>query len=187
MTTPDDSALLAWEDVLPVAFLPGAPEAEPKLVAHRVATNLRVLQTCEALEERRSERDEESAGGPETARLEKKLDLLIEMVGHWVSQAGSRPPAAVARLDAAGLSWRPADGQLSVAPPVEAGMSGTVVLYLREGVAEALRLPGRVAAVGPDGRVALQFHGLAEAEIDALERFVFRQHRRSVAGRRRVL
>ncbi len=180
MTAPDDSTLLAWEDVLPVAFSPGAPETDTRLVAHRVASNLRVLHTCEALEERRAERDEELAGAPEMARLEKKIDLLIEMVGHWVSQARARPPAVVASLSAAGLRWRTA----GAAPTV--GTVGIAVVYPREGVAEAVRLPGVVAAVGDDGGISFEFRDLAEAETDALERFVFRQHRRKIAGRRRV-
>ena len=179
VTAPDDYALLAWEDVLPVAFSPGAYETDARLVAHRVAGNLRVLHTCEALEERRAERDEELAGAPEAARLEQKIDLLIELVGHWVSQSGARPPAVVASLSAARLVWRTA----GIAPPV--GTVGTAEVYPREGVAEAVRLPGEVVSHGPDGRISFVFGGLSEAEVDALERFVFRQHRRKIAGRRR--
>ncbi len=179
MTAPDDSALLAWEDVLPVAFVPGAPETDARLVAHRVSGNLRVLHTCEALEERRAERDEELAGAPETARLEQKIDLLIELVGHWVSQSSARPPAVVASLSAGGLAWR----VTGVAPMV--GAVGMVELYPRAGVAEAVRLPGKVVACGADGQISFEFAGLSEAETDVLERFVFRQHRRKIAGRRR--
>ncbi len=183
--SPSDGSLLAWEDVLPVAFVPGEATTDARLVAHRVAGNLRVLHTCEALEERRAERDEDLSGTPDTARLEKKIDLLIELVGHWVAQSGSRPPPVVVSLDAGGLSWRPADAHASVAPSAAVGDSGMVEVYPREGVAEALRLPGRVVAADDDGRVSFEFRGLAEAEVDALERFVFRQHRRTVAGRRR--
>ena len=187
MDPTDASPLLAWEEVLPVDFVPGAIPADPRLVAHRVAANLRVLHTCEALEERRAERDEEHAGTPESARLEQKVDLLIEMVGHMVSQSGSRPAAVVASLNAAGLDWRPTDNRSSAAPMVQPGTTGTVEVYLRESVAEALRLPGAVVAAGSDGRISFGFRDLAEAEVDALERFVFRQHRRSIAGRRRAL
>lgn len=180
MTAPEESPLLAWEEVLPVAFVPGTVEVDERLLAHRVAANLRVLHTCEALEERRAERDDESTGSPEIARLEQKVDLLIEMVGHLVSQAGSRPPAVVASLSGDGVRWR------GTAPIPEAGSLGMVEIHPREGVAEALRLPGRIVDSGADGRVALSFEGLAEAELDAIERFVFRQHRRKIAGRRRV-
>lgn len=174
-----------------MAFVPatasGPAMTDDRVVAHRVAANLRVLHTCEALEERRAERDEELSDAPETARLEKKIDLLIELVGHWVAQSGSRPPPAVVSLNADGLSWRTIGIHAPDAPSLAVGASGTVELYLREGVAEALRLPGQVVAAGADGLVKLKFRGLAEAEVDALERFVFRQHRRTIAGRRRVL
>lgn len=180
MTAPEETPLLAWEDVLPIAFVPGAPAPDERLLAHRVAANLRVIHTCEALEERRAERDDEASGSPETARLEQKVDLLIEMVGHLVSQAGSRPPAVVASLSADGLRWR-----MSGARPT-AGELGVAEIHPREGVAEALRLPGRIVDSATDGRVSMTFEGLAEAEVDALERFVFRQHRRKIAGRRRV-
>jgi len=182
----DATRLLAWEEVLPVAFVPGATAADARLAAHRVAANLRVLHTCEALEERRAERDEEHTGTAEIARLEQKIDLLIEMVGHMVSQSGSRPTAVVASLTAAGLSWRPADVHAAAVHPVAVGAAGTVEVYLRDSVAEALRMPGTVVAVTDDGRISFEFRGLAEAEVDALERFVFRQHRRSVADRRRT-
>lgn len=181
MIPSDSGSSLEWEDVLPVAFVPGPPVTEERMVAHRIAANLRILHTCEALEERRAERDEDLGGAPETARLEKKIDLLIEMVGHWVAQSGARPPAVLAGLSAAGLRWRPESGL------PRPGAVGIVQVHLREGVAEALCLPGEIGAQDADGQASMVFRGLAEAEVDALERFVFRQHRRSVAGRRKGL
>lgn len=179
MVDPQETGQLVWEEVLPVAFIPGEGATDARLVAHRVAANLRVLQTCEALEERRCERDDEAAGHPDGARLEKKLDLLIEMMGHLVSRAAARPPAVVAALSAVALEWR---CEAASPPP---GSIGIAEVHLREGVAEALRLPGRVGPAQSGGRALLRFEGLTEVESDALERFVFRQHRRAVAGQRR--
>jgi c-di-GMP-binding flagellar brake protein YcgR len=85
----------------------------------------------------------------------------------------------VASLSAGGLAWR----VTGVAPMV--GAVGMVELYPRAGVAEAVRLPGKVVACGADGQISFEFAGLSEAETDVLERFVFRQHRRKIAGRRR--
>jgi hypothetical protein len=119
--------LLAWEDVLPVAFVRGAAPAsgpamiDHRVVAHRIAANLRVLHTCEALEARRAKRDEEPSDAPDAARLEKKIDLLIELVGHWVAQSGSRPPRAMVSLDAVGLCWRPVGARPSDASCVAVG------------------------------------------------------------------
>jgi len=187
VTSTEGPSLLVWEDLLPVRFMPGTPPSAERVVAHRIATNLRVLHTCEALEERRTQRDDDVVGSAETARLEKKIDLLIEMVGHWVAQSGARPPAVVAGLSAAGVFWSAADVHPPDAPSCAAGAMGTMEVYLREGVAEALRLPCRVVSVGDRGRVEVEFLGLSDVEIDALERFVFRQHRRAVAGRRKPL
>jgi hypothetical protein len=177
----EGATLLTWDGVIPIAFVPGSAVTDDRMIAHRVAANLRVLHTCEALEERRAEIEEDLSGAPESVRLERKIDLLIELVGHWVSRSGLRPAAAVARLSVGGVSWSPG------APVPSVGAVGSVELFLREGVAESLRLPGRIVAMDPDGQVTVAFVALSEAEGEALERFIFRQHRRTVAVQRRAV
>ncbi len=72
----------------------------------------------------------------------------------------------------------------SEAPAAGAG-TGLVILYLNPTLPQALRLPARVAGeqqVGTSRVVRLPFVGLSEAVVDGIEKFIFRHHRRLVAG-----
>ena len=57
-----------------------------------------------------------------------------------------------------------------------------VEVYLRDCIAEPLRLFGRIASVMPDGRVKVRFVAPGEHICDLLEKLAFRKHRRQVAG-----
>jgi hypothetical protein len=70
------------------------------------------------------------------------------------------------------------------APLPEMGSQGVLEIYLRDFVAEPLRLFGRIASVGPDGRVKARFIPPGEHISDLLEKLAFRKHRRQVAGAR---
>jgi hypothetical protein len=77
------------------------------------------------------------------------------------------------------MDWRneysaSASANYTVIKPVE--------VYLRDCIAEPLRLFGRIASVMPDGRVKVRFVAPGEHICDLLERLAFRKHRRQVAG-----
>ena len=181
----EERSPLAWEDALPLAFHAGRQSEDGLLMVRREADNLRILGTCEALEDRR-ERGEDSGVAAEAHALEHKVELLIELVSQLVARGVPRPPTVAVRLSALGAVWSPAEGGVASAQhPPTVGTVGSLELHLRHGLAEPLRLPARAVAGEAGWPAAVVFDGLSTAELDALERFVFRQHRRMIAGRRR--
>lgn len=125
---------------------------------------------------RASDEDKESAA--EFARLERKLDLVLELLSMRLLD-GHAPAERSVQLSAAGVRW---------AVPGEApapGTQGIATLYVHRLLPRALRLPAEVVADAP-GWLRLRFVNLGEACEDLLVRHVFQQHRRSLAGSRRA-
>jgi hypothetical protein len=140
--------------------------------------NANVLVAVSALMERRSDSTEDDSPlTHEVARLDAKLNVLMEIVNRLLLPQSGLPPRMPLRFNASGavLPWAslPAAGQ-------------PVMLKLHFDVCRALplELPG-VRLAGPtDGKGFVGFEGLTEAVRDGIERLVFRQHRRQVAEAR---
>lgn len=109
-------------------------------------------------------------------RLDQKLDLLMELVGQWLHGELALPPAQLLRLSARGVVWRPAQA-LPAGP-------ASVRLYLQPGLPKPLDLPAMLRPL-EDGSMLAAFAGLDGPVTDALERYIFRCHRRAVAQARR--
>jgi hypothetical protein len=62
------------------------------------------------------------------------------------------------------------------------GNQGVLEVYLRDCIAEPLRLVGRIASISPEGRIKARFIPPGEHIADLLEKLAFRKHRRQVAG-----
>ncbi|ROR34924.1 PilZ domain-containing protein [Inmirania thermothiophila] len=156
------------------ARIPLRWRAAPDDAVPDAQTNARVLRLALALDEwpRRGEPADEPGADPALARIERRLDLILELMGLWLArEGGAPPPRAVAwRLDA--LRWegdgRPAPGQRVF-----------VELVLDPRLPAPLVLAGRA---GGDGTVILEPAPPPVAEL--LERYLFRQHRRTVARAR---
>ena len=169
---------LAYEDVLPVAWKKMPEPFDPALISSYADRNLRVLQALAALDEhgQPEKTDESSPHAADIMRLDLKVNLLLDMVGALLvaSRPRPRPPRS------ASTRWA-ACGRPS-APFPELGSQGVLEIYVRDSIAEPLRLAGRIASVGPDGRVKVRFAALSENVADLLEKLAFRKHRRQVAG-----
>ena len=152
------------------------PPGTPVEVAARA---LDVLERLEALEERPHALDEDPALGRELARLERKLDTVLELRGALLDTARPRPPARAVDLRADALTWTAAPG---TAPPV--GARGWVELYLAE-LPWPLVLAAEITATGDGGRAEAVLPDLSDALADALTRLIFRRHRRAVASSRK--
>ncbi|MEW8013230.1 MAG: hypothetical protein AB2807_00095 [Candidatus Sedimenticola endophacoides] len=119
-------------------------------------TNQRLLQGLLLLDERPGgrERDEEGEErGAEIARLEGKLDLLIEMVSHLLGGDPCGLQPARVRLGARALQWQDGPG----------GSPAGALFWVDT----------------PPGQVRLEWQ--SEAVTDLLETLIFRYHRRQVA------
>jgi hypothetical protein len=109
-------------------------------------------------------------------RLNQKLDLALELLGQLLARERVLPPPVPVSVSARGVSWRP--------DPVPTAGPGLLMLHLLPHVPKALELPALLQP-RPDGTVVAEFHGVEPALGDALERFVFRRHRRAIAQAKR--
>lgn len=166
---------LAWE---PLSETPDAAAVE---ALNREAIDLLAV-VLDWHEARRSDKQDETAAcAAELARLEGKLNLLMGLVGELVRQGQGSPKARRVEVNAQGVCWDSPD-------QMEPGAHGLVSVYLLTEIPKPLELPVRVVAVERRGqvwRVCGHFIHLDPVVTDALERLVFRQHRRSVARKRR--
>jgi hypothetical protein len=169
---------LAYEDVLPVAWRPLPEPFDPVIVGSFSDRNLRVLQAVAALDEHGQieKPDDNAPHAADIQRLEMKMNLLLDMVGALLIASRPRPRAAAVRFNALGGVFQGA----SPFPPL--GNQGVLEVYLRDSVADPLRLFGRIASVSPDGKVKVRFVPPGEHISDLLEKLAFRKHRRQVAG-----
>lgn len=169
---------LAYEDVVPLAWRPLPEPFDPAVINSFADRNLRTLQAVAALDEHGQveKTDDNSPSAADIARLELKVNLLLDMVGQLLTASHPRPKATSIRLNALGAVWQ------GSAPYPALGNQGVLEVYLRDCVADPLRLVGRIASVGPDGRIKARFIPPGENIADLLEKLAFRKHRRQVAG-----
>lgn len=161
-----DSQPLAW----PV------PDALVQRLAER---NTAALASVAALEERRAENaDDDSPVMQELLRLDAKLNALIDMINRVASPADALPSRQALRFNAIG----------AVVPASLAPSGETLLLRLRFDACPGvpLELPARIERRFDDGRAFIAFHALGDGVCASLERFVFRHHRRKVAGARQA-
>ena len=175
---------LATEEVRPAAVLPAVVDEHRRRVQWmRAEALLRALAVLE--DSRADETDERGQADPAVRRIEAKVDLLVGLVGSLLLRDA---PADAPRL----LQWS-ARGAAVEMPALEHGLvpGGAALLRVQpsDALPETLQLPVRVLALEPSpaGRRAwLAFDDLPPAVESALERHLFRVHRRAIAGSRRA-
>jgi hypothetical protein len=140
--------------------------------------NLSVLGTLAVFNERRSEAvDEESPIAQEVQRLDSKLNVLMAMLDQLLQRGADLPPRSRVRFNAVGA--------LLPAALWPAGqVHGLVRLHFDGCLALPLELPAQRAQESDTDHVFVAFESIDEATCDAIERLVFRHHRRKVAERR---
>ncbi|MEO9078421.1 MAG: PilZ domain-containing protein [Rhodanobacter sp.] len=150
------------------------PAIELRRLAER---NASVLADIAAIEERRVEgADENTPLMQEMIRLDAKLSALVDMVSRLLQPAGGLPARHPVKFNATG----------AVLPASLVPDSDALLLRLYSDICPSLplELPATVMRRLDDELVFVAFAGLGEATCDALERFVFRLHRRKVAETR---
>jgi len=169
---------LAYEDVVPVLWRPLPEPFNPAVVGNYADRNLRTLQALSALEEhgQSDKPDESSAYAADIARLDMKVNLLLDMMGQLLVANQARPRSTSIRFNALGAVWQ------GTAPFPALGNQGVLEVYLRDCIADPLRLVGRIASISPDGRIKARFIPPGEHIADLMEKLAFRKHRRQVAG-----
>lgn len=152
----------------------------PDRLAQRLAErNTAALASVAALEERRTESaDDDSPVMQELSRLDAKLNALIDMINRVAMPAEALPSRQALRFNAVG----------AVLPPALLPAGEALLLRLRFDACPGmpLELPAHVERRFADGSAFVAFHGLGDGVAASLERFVFRHHRRKVAGARQA-
>ncbi|BFI97083.1 MAG: hypothetical protein RSP_25930 [Rhodanobacter sp.] len=139
--------------------------------------NANVLATLASLEERRTDHgDEESPLMQEILRMDAKLTALVEIVNQMLAPTASLPPRQALRFNAVG----------AVLPTEMVPAGEGMLLRIRFDACRSLplELPARTVRVLERGRSFVEFTLHGDAISDAIERLVFRHHRRKVAGAR---
>lgn len=106
--------------------------------------------------------------------LERKLDVIIAMLGLLLQKSADAAEAVPVRLEPHGLRWQAETGP-------EAGRP--VVVSLQMPGAPPLDLPG-TAQGSTNGVWRVSFDSWPEPVADQLEKWIFRQHRQAVARTR---
>ncbi|HZR35206.1 MAG TPA: PilZ domain-containing protein [Nevskia sp.] len=167
--------VISYRDRLPLRWTPLAALPEG-LEAERLAeSNLRVLSTVAMLAEHAPAKDDPTPAELEMQRMHLKLNLLLELVGGFLTLQSSRPQPLPLRLSWRGVAWSGA--------AAEAGAAGIVEIHVSATLPQPLRLPARIVSAGGDETVA-EFAAMPEFCQTALERHVFLHHRREVAETR---
>jgi len=118
--------------------------------------------------------DDRDVSSLEMHRLQAKVDLLVSMVSRLLSYHEHQPVPVMVSLSARHITWQ---GVL----PVKTGDVGIMDVYVHPMALTPLQLP----VVIRDGSSA-EIHGLQPMAMNAFEKFLFRQHRRQVAGARQA-
>ena len=109
----------------------------------------------------------------ELHRLERKINLVIQMLGQMMQSQQTRPQAVPLRLGAETIAWQAAD--------VKPGQHFIVTVFLYDSV--AVPIQAHVEVMDKDGGwCTARLVSQSPDEQSAWERWVFRQHRRQIAS-----
>ncbi len=173
---------LIFEELLPLSWDAG-PLPQGLSLARMNSDNQQLLGAEASLNDVRIHealKDESPALLHELQRLEFKLNVLLRLTAELATHHSALPQAQAARLSSSGLEWM-GNNTLPL------GATGVLSAYINPALPQPLKVACTVAGERFDGdqRVAqLTFNGLSDAVVDLLEKLIFRQHRRLVAGAR---
>jgi len=172
--------VLVHQDRRPAAFLPGP--CDPG-VAHVAAARAEMLLSSLALSENARSEDGDEHNEPSSAlqRVEAKLDLVLGLLGTMMAERGDLPPPTVLRWSTRGARVDMLGDALAIRP----GARGVLRVQPADWLPDCIELPAHAIAV-EGARAWLAFEPLSPPLADALERHLFRLHRRQVAESRRL-
>jgi hypothetical protein len=175
---------LCYEDILPLRWRRSS-DALP--LARSLAINLgneQLLRHLAAVDEFRSESgDDDSQTAHDLHRLESKIDLLIDLMGEFIARQSALPEAVPVRMSAETLTWTCAS---AAAPAMGDRVEAEIFLSTR--YPRPLVMYGSIESVQAEERgqvrVSLRYGELSDGVRSALEKTIFRHHRRLVAHAR---
>ena len=182
---------LTCDELRPAAFLPGVLDGAA--LASCNARGEALLQSLAVVEDGMRGEEPEQPSDYALHRLEAKVDLLMALVAGLCASQDDDPMQP--------LQWSARGASLVIAAPVPVGSTGRFRVRPSDWLPSPLVLPATVLACdadaeagtpanthagsGTQARVWLRFGPLSPALDAALERHLFRVHRRAVAESRR--
>ena len=133
--------------------------------------NLTLLNGLAALDKPAGELHADNPDSPQLQRLEAKIDLGLQMLGQLLNANSPLPTQQDVLLSAQALAWR------SSTPPPATDLH--LQLFIDSRIPQPLQLKARLDGQQGDYWVA-RFVDVPETVQDALDRAVFRWHRRQV-------
>ncbi len=176
------TAALCYRGVVPVEWERLQQPVDVALQKSREHDNAVLLQGLLVMDEQPMVEHEEelSAFGQELQRIDYKLNLVLELLTQTLRSWRRLPSPVPVELCVDGVSWCSGE-ELSVGERV------AVKIYLSPVFPNPFVTSGEVTSVEGERegyRIAVRFDGLGSQVRDALEKMVFRQHRRDVARAR---
>lgn len=170
---------LAYHDVLPVVWEPMAQAPDAFRHASLEEANILLLQACVAVEERplRDKNEDQHPLANELARLDFKLNLLLQLVGTLVNKRTTATAVPV-QFNALGASWQ------ARGPQPVVGARGLLHILLRSALVQTLDLYAEITA-NENGAVTADFIDLPPPAGDLMQQLCFLRHRKQVAGSRK--
>ncbi|HEU0276365.1 MAG TPA: PilZ domain-containing protein [Rhodanobacteraceae bacterium] len=170
---------VAWEGELAVACVPLAevPGAFEATRLERLGAG--ILGSLGMLGDRLPPGEGDDATRQALARVDAKLDMLVEVLNRYLLGRITLPPAHRVRLNTRGVAL---EGCALPAPQAQV----RIELYFDGCAGMPLALPGRVVEADAPGRRFVQFHELSDAVGEGIERLVFRQQRQRLAAARQA-
>ena len=171
---------LSSEEYLHADSEPLAWPPSVELLQRLAERNANTLATLAALEERRADLgDDDNPLMQEMLRMDAKLTALVEIVNQLLAPAATLPPRRALRFNAVG----------AVLPAALLPAGEGLLLRLRFDACRSLplELAGRMVHAIDESRSFVEFAAQGDATGDAIERLVFRHHRRKVAEARQQL
>lgn len=164
---------LACEETRRSTFLPQPVDAVlAEAACLRAEASLRAIAVIEDA----GGDEEDAAQSPALRRIEARLDLLMTLLGTLAQRSQTDPLVS--------LRWSAVGACLPTRAALAEGSTGLFRIQAALWLPEPLELPATVIACEPGQAVWLRFGPLTEAATSALERHLFRQHRRAIAERR---
>lgn len=161
------------EGLMPLTWRPSIqPLTESELLSAS-ESNVSLLDAIMIMDMPTSlDNEERDVSALEIHRLQAKVDLLVSMVSRLLSYHEQQPLSMMVSLSAQRVSWQ---GAL----PVQVGNMGMMDVFVHPLTRSPLQLPVVVRS-----NQHAEIVGLQPTALNALEKFLFRQHRRQVAGAR---
>lgn len=186
MEDPDTNSLsdsIVYEDYLPLQWESLDSLPDDVQYTRMNENNEQVLRIVSSLEEYVPDSIEEhSQHTPDLARIEFKVNLLMDLMSRFIESSHHFPEKHLVRFSASRLEWFQENQ-----PGFEPGSSIGIELYLNTGYPVPLQLVGSLQSFDQSSKgfhAVMVLRGISENTRDQLEKMIFRHHRRSIAHQR---